>query len=94
MNTFLSVISRYRRIKNSNLFSFLATSNLSPETFKQQRFLVRNSSNVNESQNASGTNELPKSADVIVIGGGAVGTSTAFHLAKRGVDVVLVERHK
>ena len=38
--------------------------------------------------------ELPTSADVVVIGGGVVGTSTAFHLAKRGVDVILVERHK
>ena len=38
--------------------------------------------------------ELPTSADVVVIGGGIVGTSTAFHLAKRGVDVILVERHK
>src|SRR2546429_8749531 len=32
-------------------------------------------------------------ADVIVIGGGANGTSTAFHLATRGVrSVLLVER--
>ena len=40
------------------------------------------------------SDDLPTSADVVVIGGGIVGTSTAFHLAKRGVDVVLVERHK
>ena len=31
-------------------------------------------------------------ADVVVIGGGVNGTSTAFHLAKRGVHVTLLER--
>ena len=94
MNTFSSVMSRYRKITNSNLVSFLASSNLSPVTLKTKRCLVRNSSNGNKSQNTSGTKEFYTSADVIVIGGGSVGTSTAFHLAKRGVDVVLVERHK
>jgi len=34
-------------------------------------------------------------ADVVIIGGGAVGTSIAYHLAERGVGrgVVLLERH-
>jgi sarcosine oxidase subunit beta len=37
--------------------------------------------------------ELPARADVVVIGGGAMGASTAFHLASRGVpDVVVLER--
>src|SRR2546423_5698183 len=34
-----------------------------------------------------------RTADVVVVGGGANGTSTAFHLAKLGVkNVVLLER--
>jgi sarcosine oxidase subunit beta len=35
---------------------------------------------------------LPTSAAVVIIGGGVMGTSAAFHLAEAGVDVVLVER--
>jgi sarcosine oxidase, subunit beta len=39
--------------------------------------------------------ELPRSAAVVVIGGGVNGLSTAFQLAKRGVrDVVVLERHQ
>ncbi|MGH2682458.1 MAG: NAD(P)/FAD-dependent oxidoreductase [Actinomycetota bacterium] len=37
--------------------------------------------------------DLPRSADVVVVGGGVMGASTAYHLAQRGVrDVVLLER--
>ena len=35
---------------------------------------------------------LPARAEVVVVGGGAVGTSIAFHLAEEGVGVCLVER--
>jgi sarcosine oxidase, subunit beta len=36
--------------------------------------------------------DLPPSADFVVIGGGVMGASTAYHLAKRGASVVLLER--
>ena len=39
--------------------------------------------------------ELPKSANVVIIGGGVIGCSIAYHLAKLGfTDVVLLERQQ
>ncbi|MGZ4214547.1 MAG: NAD(P)/FAD-dependent oxidoreductase [Solirubrobacteraceae bacterium] len=37
---------------------------------------------------------LPASASVVIVGGGVVGTSVAFHLAEAGVEVVLLEREQ
>ena len=37
--------------------------------------------------------DIPHRAQVVVIGGGVIGTSTAYHLTKLGItDVVLLER--
>ncbi|MGJ0532713.1 GcvT family protein [Methylocystis sp.] len=38
--------------------------------------------------------DLPRSAQIIVVGGGIVGCSVAYHLAKRGVETLLLERHQ
>ena len=38
--------------------------------------------------------DLPNSAQVIVVGGGIVGCSVAYHLAKRCTEVLLLERHQ
>ena len=41
----------------------------------------------------SSKSDLPNEAEIIIIGGGIVGCSIAYHLAKKGVkDVVLIER--
>ncbi|MGE3873768.1 MAG: FAD-dependent oxidoreductase, partial [Parvibaculaceae bacterium] len=38
--------------------------------------------------------DLPASSGVIIVGGGIIGCSTAYHLAKAGVEVILLERKK
>ena len=38
--------------------------------------------------------DLPSAAKVIIVGGGIVGCSVAYHLAKRGVETLLLERHQ
>lgn len=38
--------------------------------------------------------ELPASSKVVIVGGGIIGCSTAYHLAKMGVEVTLLERKK
>lgn len=40
------------------------------------------------------TNSLPDQADVVVVGGGLTGLSTALHVARKGATVVLVERDR
>ncbi|MBN8906826.1 MAG: FAD-binding oxidoreductase, partial [Rhodospirillales bacterium] len=35
---------------------------------------------------------LPREADVVVIGAGIVGSCAAYHLARRGLSVALVEK--
>src|SRR3954453_8559879 len=35
---------------------------------------------------------LPAGADVVIVGGGVVGASAAFHLAEAGAEVVVLER--
>src|SRR5262245_15818880 len=37
--------------------------------------------------------DLPERADVVVVGGGIVGASVAYHLATLGRDVLVLERH-
>ena len=39
--------------------------------------------------------DIPKTADIVIIGGGVMGASAAYHLAKRGLkNIVLLEREE
>ena len=38
--------------------------------------------------------QLPSSADVVVIGGGSIGTSALLHLQSLGLNAILLERHQ
>lgn len=37
---------------------------------------------------------VPKSADVVIIGGGIMGAASAYYLARRGLDVVILEKDR
>jgi len=41
---------------------------------------------------SAATNPMPSSADVVIVGGGIVGVSTAYFLARKGVSVALFEK--
>lgn len=43
---------------------------------------------------ASNAPQLPASADAVIIGGGSAGCHALYHLARRGVKAVLLERAK
>ena len=62
-----------------------------------RRFLMPPSSGIRASalvRSASTQNalELPSEADVVVIGGGSVGASTLYHLQRRGINAILLEK--
>ncbi|HAA59888.1 MAG TPA: hypothetical protein DCE39_03015, partial [Planctomycetaceae bacterium] len=40
------------------------------------------------------TNALPQTSDVVVVGGGVAGLSTAMQLASRGASVTVLERER
>mmetsp|Transcript_26944 Transcript_26944/g.69709 ORF Transcript_26944/g.69709 Transcript_26944/m.69709 type:complete len:897 (-) Transcript_26944:172-2862(-) len=43
---------------------------------------------------SSSSSQLPSDADVVIIGGGSIGCSTAYHFAQRGLKPVVLERHQ
>src|SRR5512139_3500908 len=48
---------------------------------------------MNQAPSLSSSSDIPQSAAVVIVGGGVMGASIAYHLAKAGQrDVVLLER--
>ena len=43
---------------------------------------------------STASDQLPDTADVVVIGGGSIGTSTLLHLQQMGHNAILLERHQ
>ncbi|KAJ8941399.1 hypothetical protein NQ314_010399 [Rhamnusium bicolor] len=68
------------RMKNSSLVR------------KKTKNVLSLTNNINKRFNSDV--KLPKQADVVVVGGGVIGCSTFYHLCKRGIKAVLLERHK
>ncbi|XP_023012335.2 sarcosine dehydrogenase [Leptinotarsa decemlineata] len=61
--------------------------------------IVRNKTRLSGSKNSnkrslSDDATLPKQADVVVVGGGVIGCSTLYHLCKRGINAILLEKSK
>ncbi len=70
---------------------YLASQRSSHFRFRVERNLRLGRSMMNTARVSA--RELPKSASVVIIGGGVMGVSIAFHLASAGVsDVVLVDK--
>ena len=46
------------------------------------------------SAHGTGSNSLPKTADVVILGAGVMGASIAFHLAKRKAGKIVVHRQR
>ncbi|CAG9819893.1 unnamed protein product [Phaedon cochleariae] len=45
-------------------------------------------------KNYSSEVDLPRQVDVVVVGGGVIGCSTFYHLCKKGVNAILLEKNK
>ena len=61
--------------------------------FRSQKHVKYSTTSGGDTQSSSGSGGVPDGAEVVVCGGGVVGTSVVYHLAERGVrDVVLLEQ--
>ena len=81
-----SMWSMVSELRSTIAFDYVAYTEENLQTFRDRLRRIRG--------NGAHMTDLPNSAQVIVVGGGIVGCSVAYHLAKRGVEVLLLERHQ
>ncbi|XP_040915342.1 sarcosine dehydrogenase, mitochondrial isoform X2 [Toxotes jaculatrix] len=72
-----------------------STRSYSSEPTKEKSVPYEKTLKQEDGSSSGPTKPLPRSADVVVIGGGSLGCQTIYHLAKMGVtNVVLLERDR
>ncbi|XP_030599241.1 sarcosine dehydrogenase, mitochondrial [Archocentrus centrarchus] len=72
-----------------------STRSYSSEPTKEKSVPYKKTLKQEDGASSGPTKPLPRSADVVVIGGGSLGCQTIYHLAKMGMtDVVLLERDR
>src|SRR5262249_36676643 len=80
--------------RNQRLSAPLPRSRAAGQRRRRLRFPPRDAARPRRGHRARGAAGLTmQTAAAIVIGAGAFGASTAYHLARRGVDVVLIDQH-
>ena len=91
------IINRNLRIKKcqqklSTGFNIIS-KHLFSSDFSSKRY--NSSSTLSESTHMCNNENIPTSANVVIVGGGIIGTSVAYHLASMGIkDVILLEQHQ
>jgi len=87
-------LRRMRRACSNALFPAIAPAAASRHCiFDRRLFSSTSSSSPTKKESAKKNKSLPTHANVVVVGGGIIGTSVAYHLGKLGVkDVVLLEQ--
>src|SRR6185436_25736 len=84
-----------RNVANIGLVAELARASERPHATRSSPERERIGRDVERIHSAAMPQSLPKRARVVVIGGGVIGCSVAYHLADMGcTDVVLLERDK